>query len=77
MLHDTTKFSWQRESAQAVGVLGKTNSSRDAEERVHLHTVCGTLMHSSLAVNTDGLPLGLATINSESTRSLRAPPRSA
>jgi hypothetical protein len=25
ILHDTTEFSWQRESAQAVGVLGKTD----------------------------------------------------
>lgn len=38
MLHDTTEFSWQRESAQAVGVLGKTNSGRDAEGRVRIHT---------------------------------------
>ena len=57
MLHDTTEFSWQRDSAQAVGVLGKTNSGRDAEGRIRHHTVCGILMHSSLAVTTDGLPL--------------------
>lgn len=62
MLHDTTEFSWQRESAQAVGVLGTTNSGRDAEGRVRHHTVCGILMHSSLAVTADGLPLGLAAI---------------
>ena len=62
MLHDTTEFSWQRDSAQAVGVLGKTNSGRDAEGRIRHHTVCGILMHSSLAVTTDGLPLGLAAI---------------
>ena len=62
MLHDTTEFSWQRDSAQAVGVLGKTNSGRDAQGRVRIHTVCGILMHSSLAVTTDGLPLGLAAV---------------
>lgn len=62
MLHDTTEFSWQRESAQAVGVLGKTNSGRDAEGRVRQHTVCGILMHSSLAVTTEGLALGLTAI---------------
>ncbi len=27
-----------------------------------MHTVCGLLMHSSLAVTTEGLPLGLAAI---------------
>ncbi|MDB5929201.1 MAG: transposase [Polaromonas sp.] len=62
MLHDTTEFSWQREIAQAVGVLGKTNSGRDAERRVRQHTVCGLLMHSSLAVTREGLPLGLAAM---------------
>jgi len=62
MLHDTTEFSWQRDSAQAVGVLGKTNSGRDVEGRVRQHTVCGLLMHSSLAVTAEGLPLGLAAI---------------
>lgn len=62
MLHDTTEFSWQRESAQAIGVLGKTNSGRDAEGRIRHHTVCGILMHSSLAITTEGLPLGLAAI---------------
>ena len=62
VLHDTTEFSWQRESAQAVGVLGKTNSGRDAQGRVRHHTVCGILMHSSLAVTTEGLPLGLAAV---------------
>jgi hypothetical protein len=27
-----------------------------------MHTVCGLLMHASLAVTTDGLPLGLAAV---------------
>ena len=27
-----------------------------------MHTVCGLLMHSSLAVTTEGLPLGLAAV---------------
>jgi hypothetical protein len=29
---------------------------------VRIHTVCGILMHSSLALTTDGLPLGLAAV---------------
>ena len=62
MLHDTTEFSWQRDSAQALGVLGKTPTGRDAEGRVRHHTIRGILMHSSLAVTTEGLPLGLAAI---------------
>ncbi|MDB5744956.1 MAG: family transposase [Polaromonas sp.] len=62
MLHDTTEFSWQRDSAQAVGVLGKTNSGRDVEGRMRQHTVCGLLMHSSMAITCEGLPLGLAAV---------------
>ncbi len=27
-----------------------------------MHSICGILMHSSLAVTTDGLPLGVAAI---------------
>ena len=62
MLHDTTEFSWKRESYQDIGMLGTTNSGCDAQGRVRHHTVCGLLMHSSLAVTCEGLPLGLAAI---------------
>lgn len=36
------------------------NSSRDKDGRWRHHTVCGMLMHSSLAVTVEGLPLGFA-----------------
>ena len=39
-----------------------TNSGRDKDGRVRAHTVCGILMHSSLVVTHEGLPLGLAAI---------------
>jgi len=32
------------------------------DTRVHYYIVCGILMHCSLAVTTEGLPLGLAAI---------------
>jgi Transposase Tn5 dimerisation domain len=62
MLHDTTEFSWKRESIQSIGMLGTTHCGHDSEGRVRHHTVCGLLMHSSLAVTGEGLPLGLAAI---------------
>ena len=62
MLHDTTEFAWKRDSAQAIGVLGKVPIGRDADGRLRQHTVRGILMHSSLAVTAEGLPLGLAAI---------------
>ncbi len=62
MLHDTTELSYQRENAKAIGITKSINSGRDTAGRVRTHAVCGILMHSSLAVTTEGLPLGLAAI---------------
>ena len=49
VLHDTTEFSFQREKPKSIGLTHKT-------------TTCGILMHSSLAITTDGLPLGLTAV---------------
>ena len=62
VLQDTTEFTFQREHSAPVGITYSVNSGRDKGGRYRLHTVCGLLMHSSLAVTTDGLPLGLAAI---------------
>lgn len=59
VLHDTTEFSWRREKPEAIGATVLTNSGKGADGRPRLHTVCGLLLHDSLAVTTDGLPLGL------------------
>ena len=62
VLHDTTEFSWRRKRPEAVGFTTTVNSGREKAGRDRLHTVCGLLMHSSLAVTTDGLPLGMAAV---------------
>ena len=62
ILHDTTEFSYTRESKEAIGILYKVCGRKDEQGRPRLHTVCGILMHSSLAVTAEGLPLGLAAI---------------
>ena len=62
VLHDTTEFSWRRKRPEAVGFTTKVNSGRDKAGRDRLHAVCGLLMHSSLTVTTDGLPLGMAAV---------------
>jgi Transposase DNA-binding len=62
VLHDTTEFSFQRESPDRIGITYSVNSGRDKAGRVRSHTVCGILMHSSLAVTTEALPLGLAAV---------------
>lgn len=62
VLHDTTEFSFQREDPLSIGVTNKVNSGKDSAGRFRMHTVCGLLMHSSLVVTTEGLPLGLAVV---------------
>lgn len=52
VLHDTTEFTYQS-GGLAVGLI--TNLPRQ-------RTVCGLLMHGSLVITTDGLPLGLAAV---------------
>jgi hypothetical protein len=62
VLHDTTEFSFQREDSLAIGVTKRVNSGKGPAGRLRMHTVCGLLMHSSLVVTTEGLPLGLAAV---------------
>ncbi|MDE2464519.1 MAG: IS4 family transposase [Alphaproteobacteria bacterium] len=62
VLQDTTEFTYQRRNPHEVGFTKAVNSGRDKNGRVRHHAVCGILMHSSLAVTEDGLPLGLAAV---------------
>lgn len=56
VLHDTTEFSFTRNTPDGVGYLSYVKG------RHATHTTCGVLLHSSLAVTTEGLPLGLAAV---------------
>jgi hypothetical protein len=60
VLQDTTEFSFQRERPEAVGITYRVNSGKDKAGWTRMHTVCGLLMHTSLVVTTEGLPLGLS-----------------
>lgn len=60
VLHDTTEFIYRREEPGAIGIVGKQQTRYDSRPRYH--TTCGVLMHSSLVVTAEGLPLGLAAI---------------
>src|SRR5262249_1984655 len=53
VLHDTTEFSFQRDTPDEVGRLSFVKG------RHVTHTVCGLLMHSSPVVPPDGAPPGL------------------
>ena len=77
ILQDTTEFSFQREKPEPIGITKSINSGKDKAGRLRQHTVCGLLMHSSLAVTTQGVPLGLTAVKFWSVRtcgSLKASP---
>lgn len=62
VLHDTTEFSFQRDDPKLIGITKSVYGGPYKERRPRLHTVCGILMHSSLALTAEGLPLGLAAV---------------
>ena len=62
ILHDTTEFSYHRADVRAIGILKKSFTGKYKAGRPHNYTICGILMHSSLAVTTAGLPLGLTAL---------------
>ena len=62
ILQDTTEFSYKRDKPELIGFKGITHSRRDEAGRPRPHTTCGILMHSSLAVTAQGLPLGLCAV---------------
>ena len=63
ILHDTTEFTFARKNPAAIGLVHLSRLGRPPKDgRQRHHPVCGILMHSSLAVTTDGLPLGWAAV---------------
>ena len=71
VVQDTTEFSFQRQHPEAIGITRTSDSGRDKHRRLRVHTVCGLLMHASLVVTTEGLPLGLAAIKVWSRRKFK------
>jgi hypothetical protein len=59
VLQDTTEFSFKRAEPEKIGFTKTSCGHRTKEGRHHQHTICGMLMHVSLAVTPEGLPLGL------------------
>jgi hypothetical protein len=55
-------MSYQRTDPGAIGKTHKSYVGRTKAGRASVRTVCGLLMHSSLVVTLEGLPLGLAAI---------------
>lgn len=62
VLQDTTEFSYERDKPETIGATHIIPNGVDIYGNLKRHTKCGIMMHSSLAVTADGLPLGLAAI---------------
>jgi hypothetical protein len=61
-LQDTTEFSYQREDQEAIGLTRIVPTNKDLFGKPIQYKKCGILMHSSMAITTEGLPLGLTAI---------------
>ena len=59
ILQDTTEFSFKRSAPEKVGFTKISTGRKLKEGRFQKHAVCGLLMHASMAITPDGLPLGL------------------
>lgn len=57
VLHDTAEFTFRRDDHADIGKLTTLNFGRRGRQ-----TICGILMHSSLVVTPEGLPLGLSEV---------------
>jgi hypothetical protein len=63
VLHDTTEFTYQRDRPELIGITKRhVDGKRDLAGNPRSYTACGILMHSSLAVTAEGLPLGLGAV---------------
>src|SRR5437667_5427523 len=62
VLHDTTEFAFRREQPELIGHIGVIGGRRDRLGQAQFYRTCGILMHSSLVVTTEGLPLGISAI---------------
>jgi Transposase DNA-binding len=61
ILHDTTKFSFHRKNAEAIGMTKMLKIRKGKYGGSQQYPLCGILRHSSLVVTTGGLPLGMGT----------------
>jgi hypothetical protein len=62
VLQDTTEFSFTRAAPEKIGFTKTSTGRKEKDGRYRQHTLCGLLLHASLAVTPEGLPLGLTAV---------------
>lgn len=60
VLHDTTEITYKRSKPQSIGYTRKCGNRKGLFDQDIKRAQCGVLMHSSLVLTTDGLPLGFS-----------------
>ena len=58
VLHDTTEITYKRAEPERVGYTRKCANRRGLFDQKVKRAMCGILMHSSMVLTTEGLPLG-------------------
>lgn len=59
ILQDTTEFNFKRTDPEKIGFTKVSIGRKLKDGRFQKFTICGLLMHASLAITPEGLPLGL------------------
>jgi hypothetical protein len=62
ILQDTTEFIYSRAQPGKIGSTKTVNAGRYKAGQPNTQTLCGMLMHSSMAVTLTGTPLGLTAV---------------
>ena len=62
LLQDTTEFIYSRAKPERIGFTKTINGGRYKAGQPNRLTLCGVLMHASLAVTLAGTPLGLTAV---------------
>lgn len=60
VLHDTTEITYKRTKPQDIGYTRKCGNRKGLFDQDKPRAQCGVLMHSSLVLTTEGLPLGFS-----------------
>lgn len=60
VVHDTTEVSYKREHPEQIGKIRTICAGKYKNGHPRLRTLCGVLMHSSLVLTSEGIPLGIA-----------------
>lgn len=62
LLQDTTELIYSRVQPGKIGFTNTINDGQYKADQPNVQSLCGVLMHSSLAVALSGTPLGLTAV---------------